>query len=170
MALTFSSPVASQTALMPRRRLSHVFFKSLVGETLVWVHPRNDENGVSLGHRPLDEGLLGVEIEDVELVDPGRHDQKRALEHMFRLASYWMSWKGPVLTYDFAGRDGEVASDLKLAEFRLLEVAPAALDVLGEELHPANEVLSVGGKGLAQEPGFVNTQFDGASAFITCFM
>ena len=114
------------------------------------------KNGVSLGHRPLDEGLLGVEIEDVELVDPGRHDQKRALEHMFRRGLILDELEELVLTYDFAGRDGEVASDLKLAEIRLpdLEVAPAALDVLGEELHPANEVLSVGGKGLAQElPG-----------------
>ena len=32
-------------------------------------------------HRPADEALLRVEVEHVELVDPGRHDEERALQH-----------------------------------------------------------------------------------------
>ena len=40
-----------------------------------------DEHGVALLDRPADEGFLRVEVEDVELVDPGRADQQRALEH-----------------------------------------------------------------------------------------
>src|SRR2546430_10466649 len=34
--------------------------------------------------RSADEGFLRVEIENVELVDPGRHDQQRPFEDLFR--------------------------------------------------------------------------------------
>jgi hypothetical protein len=50
---------------------------------LVRIDPGNDEDRVALFDGPFDEGLLRIEIENVELVDPGRHDQQRAFEHGF---------------------------------------------------------------------------------------
>ena len=61
---------------------AHVVLEALLGLALVGVDPGDDEHGEALRDRPADEGLLGVEIEDVELVDPRRHDQQRPLEHL----------------------------------------------------------------------------------------
>ena len=58
-----------------QRTLDHVVVEALVGEGAVRVDPGDDENRVSLAHRPLDEGIILAQIQDVELVDPRRHDQ-----------------------------------------------------------------------------------------------
>ena len=63
------------------RAVAHVVFEAFLGEPGVRIHPGNDEHRESLVHAPLDEGFFRHQVEDIELVDPGRNDQDRPLEH-----------------------------------------------------------------------------------------
>jgi hypothetical protein len=49
--------------------------EALFGMLLRRIDPGDAEDGQALRDCPPDEALLRVEIEDVELVDPGRYDQ-----------------------------------------------------------------------------------------------
>ena len=173
MALTLSSPVASHDRVERlENALAHVVFKDLVGEALVRVDPGDDEDGVSLRHRPFDERFFRVEVEDVELVDPGRHDQERALEYLFRGRLVLDELQQLVLEDDLARRDGEVAPDLELAGVGLpdLEVPPPRLMSSASSCMPRTRFSPSEAKVSRRSSGLVNTQFDGASALITCFM
>src|SRR3546814_8621998 len=44
-------------------------------------------DGVALFQHPADEGILRLEVEDVEFVDPWRHDVQRSEEHTSELQS-----------------------------------------------------------------------------------
>src|SRR3546814_12275293 len=46
--------------------------------------PRNDEYRMALLDRPSDEALLRRQVQNVEAVDPGREDQERLAEDLFR--------------------------------------------------------------------------------------
>src|SRR5215469_3516736 len=48
-----------------------------MSETLVWINPRNHEYRMALIHSPPDERRLRPQVEYIELVDPGRHDNER---------------------------------------------------------------------------------------------
>ena len=50
----------------------------------VRVLPGHHEHGEALLGQVLHHAVLRLEVEDVELVDPGRHDQERPLEHGVR--------------------------------------------------------------------------------------
>ena len=56
--------------------LAHVVFEAFLRLGLVGVHPRYDEDRMSLCNRPADKGFVGVEIEHIEFVDPGGDDEK----------------------------------------------------------------------------------------------
>ena len=93
--------------------LVHVVFKGLLRELRVRVHPGNGEHGEPLRHRPLDVALLRDEVEDVELVDPRRHDEQGPLEHFFRARAVLDELDELVLEHDLARRDREVPTDLE---------------------------------------------------------
>ena len=61
---------------------AHVMLEALLRMPLVRVDPRDAEHRQALRDRPADEAFLRVEIEHVVLVDPGRHDQERSLQHL----------------------------------------------------------------------------------------
>ena len=89
---------------------------------------------VALVDRPADEGFLRVEVEDVELVDPGRADQQRPLQHRLgrRLV---LDDLGDVAARDhLARRHGDVLADLEARIVGLpeLQVALAGRDVFGQ--------------------------------------
>ena len=65
------------------RALAHVILEAPLGEPCVRVDPGDDEDGEALIHTPFDEGFFRRQIENVELIDPRRHDQQRSLEHAF---------------------------------------------------------------------------------------
>jgi hypothetical protein len=102
-------------------------------------------------HAPLDEGFVGREIEDVELVDPGRHDQDRPLEHARGRGRVLDELHQLIFEDHLAGRDREIAADLEHRGAGLadLEIAAAGGDVLGQHVHAAHEVLGLRGEGLA---------------------
>ena len=57
------------------------------------VAPGHHEHRVPLAHRVAHEGVLRLQVEDVELVDARRHHHQRALAPPRRCAgAYWMSW------------------------------------------------------------------------------
>ena len=98
--------------------LAHIGFEPFVGEALVRVDPGNDEHGQALRDRPADERLLRIEIEDVELVDPGRHDQERALVDLRRRGLVLDELDELVAEDHLAGRVREIDAELEGARVR----------------------------------------------------
>src|SRR5215207_812939 len=57
--------------------LQHVVFEAPLGEARIRVNPGDHKNRVSLRDRPTDERISRTQVEDVELVNPRRHDEER---------------------------------------------------------------------------------------------
>jgi hypothetical protein len=123
-----------------------------VGEPLVRIHPGDDEQGVALVHGPLDEGVLRFQVEDVELVDPGRHDQQRPPPHLGRRRRVLDQLHQVVLEDDLAGRRRHVLAEPEgpLVRHRDREPAAAALQVGDQMLETAHQVLAAAVERLAQ--------------------
>jgi len=68
---------------------------------------------VSLAHRPADEGILLAQIEDVVLVDPGRDDDQRPLQHLGGHRLVLDELHQVVLEHHAAGRGGDVLAELE---------------------------------------------------------
>ena len=132
---------------------TRVRFPVFVRMPLVRVDPGDDEHGVPLFHGPLDEGFLRVEVENVELVDPGRNDEKRALQHRLCRRVVLEDLADLVLGDHLAGRERHVLADLEFGGVGLaqLELAAAGCDVFREHVHAANEVAAVLGNRLLVE-------------------
>ena len=64
------------------RALCEVVVPGDVAAARVGVAPRHQEHGLALLGREANEGVLGLQVEDVELVDARRHDQQRAARHL----------------------------------------------------------------------------------------
>src|SRR5213075_727525 len=94
------------------RAFAHVVLERLAGEIGVRVDPGNDEYGEALVHAPPDERLLRREIEDVELVDPGRHDQQGPREHRRGRRRILDELHQIVFENDLAGRERQTAANL----------------------------------------------------------
>ena len=133
--------------------LMHVVLEGLQREARVRVHPACDEDRVALVEAPLHQRLLGAEIEDVVLVDPGRVDDEGALVDLSRRRLVLDELHQVVLEDDLAGRGRDVLAETEGGHVRLLDldVAVAALDVLEQMLHAGDEVLAVGGERRAQD-------------------
>ena len=118
----------------------------------VRIDPGDHEDGQPLVHHPFDQGFVGREVEHVELVDPGRHQQHRNPQHRIARRRVLDELHQFVLEHDLAGRQREVAADLELARVGLaqFQLAVAGLDVLGQHLHAAHEVFPVRRQRLAQ--------------------
>ncbi len=156
MAWTLSSPVAcliaSSAASGP---CAHVVLEGLLREARVGIDPGDAEDGEALIDAPFDEGFFRREVEHVEFVDPGRHDQQRALEHGLGRRRVLDELHQLVLEDHLAGRDREVAADLEHRGIGLadLQIAAAGLDVLGQHVHAAHQVVGIAGERLAQQFG-----------------
>jgi hypothetical protein len=94
---------------------------------------------VALFNGPFDEGLLRVQVKNVELVDPGRHDQQWPFEHGFGLRRILNDLADVVLGDHLAGRNRNVLADSEFRGIGLaqLQLALASGDVLGQHLHAA---------------------------------
>ena len=95
------------------RTLAHVILEGLLRQPRIRVDPGDAENRQSLVDAPFDEGFFRREVEHVEFVDPGRHDQQRALEHLLGRRRILDELHQVVLEDDLAGRGREIASDLE---------------------------------------------------------
>src|SRR5664279_3522544 len=64
------------------RRLVDVVVPRFLRDLFARILPADDEDTMALGHRVADQRVLGLQVEDVELVDARRHHEQRALEHL----------------------------------------------------------------------------------------
>ncbi len=142
---------------------AHIALEILGGVARIRIDPGNAEDGQPLRHAPADEALLRVEVEDVELVDPGRHDQQRPLQHLWRRGRVLDQLDDLVAEDDLARCRRDIDTDLEGAAVGLadLELAAAGLDILGIHLHAAHEVLAVLLHGLAQQLGIGGDEIGG---------
>ena len=133
--------------------LAHVALEILVRVPRVRVDPGNAEDGQPLIDHPLDEALLRIEVEDVELVDPRRHDQERSPQDRLGRGRVLDQLDQIVAEHHRAGADRDVAADLEARLVRLAhpELAPARLDVLLQHLQAAHEVGAVLREGLPDQ-------------------
>ena len=125
------------------------------GEALVGIDPGDDEHREALIDRPADEGFLRVEIEDVELVDPGRENEQRALVNRLGGGRVLQKLEELVAVNDLAGGEREISPDLESRKVGLAdrELALAALKVLEHVCKAAHQVLAIFGKRRAQHLG-----------------
>ena len=95
--------------------------------------------------RPLDERVLRLEVEDVELVDPRRHDQQRRLVDLLGRRRVLDELDQLVLEHDLARRGRDVLADLEGLHVGLAdrELALAALEVGQQVLQALDQVLAL---------------------------
>ena len=122
---------------------------------LVRVDPGDHEHRDALVDAPLDEGFFRLEVEDVELVDPRRHDQERRAQHVLRRRRILDQLHQFVLEDHLAGRRRHIDADDEVGRIGLADAQRAAsgLDVLGQHLHAAHEIVAVGSQRLPQDFG-----------------
>ncbi len=132
--------------------LEHVVLEGLVRELGVGVDPGDQEDGEALLGEPAHHRVLGAQVEDVVLVDPGRKDQQRRVEHLFGRRIELQELEQLVLEDDLAGRDGDVLTDMELADVGLAdgELAAAAGHIGREVLHAPHQALAFGAQDLLQ--------------------
>ena len=138
-----------------QRTLEHVVLERHLAELLVRVDPRQDEGREALVDAELDEAVLGLQIEDVELVDPGRHDHQRPPVYLLGRRRVLDQLHQVGLEHDLARRRRDVAADLERVEVGHLDREPAlaALEILQHVLEAAQQVLAAGLEGQPQDLG-----------------
>ncbi len=134
------------------RALLHVVVEGLLAEFLVGIDPGDHEHGDALVDAPFDVGFFRLEIENVELVDPGRHDQERRAQHRLRGRRVLDQLHQLVLEDHLARRRRHVDADDEVGRVGLADAqrAAAGFDVLGQHLHAAHEIVAVRRQRLAQ--------------------
>ena len=103
----------------------------------VGVDPGDHEHRVALLHDPADEGVLGLQVHDVELVDPGRDDQQRPPVHRVGGRAVLDQLHHVVPVDHLAGRDRDIAAQAEGALVGLVrpDLAMAARQIRDEVLH-----------------------------------
>ena len=96
------------------RSLLHVVGKRLLTEGAIGIDPGDDEHRQPLIDAPFDEGFFRAEIEDVELVDPRRHDQERRPQHVLGGRLVLDQLDQLVLEDHLARRDRHVAANFEI--------------------------------------------------------
>ena len=134
------------------RAFLHIVVEGLHPRRLSGIDPRDHEHRDALIDAPFDEGFFRPEVEDVELVDPGRHDQKRRAQHVLRGRRILDQLHQLVLVDHLARRRRHVDADDEVGRVGLADPqrAAAGLDVLRQHLHAANQIVAAGGQRFAQ--------------------
>ena len=115
---------------------THVILEAFLGEPFVRVDPGNHEHGVTLLDRPADERVPRPQIENIELVDPGRDDQQRPPLHGLGGRRILQQLDQVILVDDLARRRGNILADLERRHVghRDRQPALAALEVVEQVL------------------------------------
>ncbi len=130
------------------QRLEHAFGDIIleieIGQALIGIDPRDQEHRIALVHRPFDVGILRLEVEDIEFVDPGRHDQQRIGAHRLGGRAVLDQLQQPVLEHHLAGAGGDVLAD---AEGRIIghldrEAPLVALEILQQIGEAPHQILA----------------------------
>ena len=131
----------------------HVVGETALGEVLIGIDPGHAEDRHALVNAPLDERFVRGQVEDVELVDPGRDDQQRYLEDLFGRRRILDELHQFVLIDHLARGERQVGTDFKTRGIGLSDpkIAAAGLNVLRQHVHSTHEVFGIRGQGLAQQ-------------------
>ena len=155
-----------------QRAFLHVVFEGLGAELLVRIDPGDHEHGDALVDAPFDEGFLRLEIEDVELVDPRRHDQQRRAQHVFGRRRILDQLHQLVLEDHLARRRRHVDADLEIGRIGLADAQrcrvrprcpPPASSCRERDCRRWTPAFR------AALPDWSRTKFDGASALVICW-
>ena len=131
--------------------LFQIIVEAEAGLVDVRIDPGADEDGEALAGQPADHRVLGLQVQDVEFVDPWREDQQRNSALFVGGGVELDQFEQLVTPDDLAGRGGDVLADDEFAVVGLadLQLAGAALHVGGEILHPLHQRFAVAvGQGL----------------------
>ena len=109
------------------------------GQGRIGVAPAHHKGAVALLHRIADQRVLGLQVQDVELVDAGRHQQERLLIHLGRQRLVFDQLEQLVLEHHRAFGGGHVLADLEQAlvghgHMALVQVVHQVLHALGNAL------------------------------------
>ena len=143
--------------------LVHIVLEALLRLPLVRIDPGHDEDREPLGHRPAHEALLGVEVEHIELVDPGWHDQQGALVDGGRRRRVLDQLEQVAAKHHLARGRGHVDAQLEFGGIALadLQLALASLHILREHLHPPHQILAALADGVADQFGIGGDEIGG---------
>ncbi len=123
-----------------------IVLEAHMAEFFVRIDPGDEEDGESLGHREAHEAVPRSHVEDVVLVDPGRHDEQRHAADLLGRGRILDELEQLVAEHDLAWRGGEVASELEGLATRGADPEPAvtALDVREQLLEAAQQAFPAG--------------------------
>ena len=121
--------------------------------TFVGIDPGDHEYGEALVDRILDEAVLGPQIEDVVLVDPGRNDQKRPLIHLLRARRVLQQLHQVVLIDHLARAERQIGADLERLEVGHLDREPtfAPRQILEQVIEAVQQIGAATLQGGAQD-------------------
>ena len=123
----------------------HVVFEGFLRQLAVGIDPRDDEHGVTLDDQPLDEGILGPQVQDVELVDPGRKDQQRTLVDLRGCRRVLQQLEQFAAEHHLARRQCDVLADCEgVGTLTDRKLSVAALQIGQQIVEPAHQIFSVG--------------------------
>ena len=91
----------------------HVVFPAFIFLRRPGVAPGHHENRLALVDQPSDKGVPGGQVEDIELVDPGRDNQQWALGHGLCCRRILDQLHQLILVDHLARRCGQVTAHLK---------------------------------------------------------
>ena len=120
----------------------HVVVPGLVGQTVVGVAPAHHKGAVALFDGVADQRVLGLQVEDVKLVDAGRHQQERALVHLGGKRLVFEQLEQFVLVHHRAFGRGHIAAHLEQAFVGHRHMA--LRDVVQQVLHALGNALALG--------------------------
>src|ERR1700730_15553815 len=117
----------------------------------VGINPRYHEDGEALRHREAHETFFGVEIENIEFVDPGRNDQQRPLENRIGRRRILNEFHEIVTKDDLSWGRRDIDTDFELRGVALacFERAFGGLHVLRQRRGATGEIVA------ARRPGFL---------------
>ena len=119
---------------------AHVIVPDHVLHAGIGRFPADHEHRDALFHRPAHEALLGVEVQDIETVDPRREDHQRHVQHRFGCRGILDQLVHRRFVNDLAGRHGDILAQLEGAGIGMGQLPPAQI---GQQmLHAFHQILA----------------------------
>ena len=128
------------------RTETHIVLEALLGVLFGRIDPRDYEDAVPAFQHVAHQAVLRPHVEDVVLVDPGRHEEKRALALGLGQRLVLDELHQVVLVDDLARGRRQVATDNErlLVVGGYVETAFTMLQIVQEVLEPVQDALSLG--------------------------
>ena len=145
------------------RSFEQIILEGLVGEGGIGIVPGDDKHRIALLDGPFDEGILGLQVEDVIFVDPRRHDHQRTTIGCFAGRRVLEELDQIVLKDHLAGRDGDIVAEAEGVRVGHpdAQLAVAVFEIIEEIVEAAHQILAAALNGLAQDLGIGRNEVAG---------